>query len=65
MPRPLTAPVRLFLALLWLVSLLLGGWWLSQRLVLSGDLRKFMPAARTPAPSAALARNPSIGSAWP
>jgi predicted exporter len=49
MPRPLTAPVRLFLALLWLVSLLLGGWWLSQRLVLSGDLRKFMPEARTPA----------------
>ena len=49
MPRPLTAPVRLSLALLWLASLLLGGWWLSQRLVLSGDLRKFMPEARTPA----------------
>ena len=49
MPRPLTAPVRLSLALLWLALLLLGGWWLSQRLVLSGDLRKFMPEARTPA----------------
>ncbi|HET7126912.1 MAG TPA: hypothetical protein VFI26_07460, partial [Lysobacter sp.] len=49
MPRPLTAPVRLSLALLWLALLLLGGWWLSQRLALSGDLRKFMPAARTPA----------------
>lgn len=49
MPRPLKAPVRLSLALLWLASLLLGGWWLSQRLVLSGDLRKFMPEARTPA----------------
>ena len=49
MPRPLTAPARLSLALLWLALLLLGGWWLSQRLVLSGDLRKFMPEARTPA----------------
>src|SRR5690348_293106 len=49
MPRPLTAPVRLTLALSWLALLLLGGWWLSQRLVLSGDLRKFMPEARTPA----------------
>lgn len=49
MPRPLTSPVRLALALLWLALLLLGGWWLSQRLALSGDLRKFMPAARTPA----------------
>ena len=49
MPRPLTAPVRLALALLWMALLLLGGWWLSQRLTLSGDLRKFMPEARTPA----------------
>jgi len=49
MPRPLTAPVRLSLALLWLALLLFGGWWLSQRLALSGDLRKFMPEARTPA----------------
>ena len=49
MPPPLTAPVRLSLALLWLALLLFAGWWLSQRLVLSGDLRKFMPAARTPA----------------
>jgi predicted exporter len=49
MPRPLTSPVRLSLALLWLASLLLGGWWLSRNLALSGDLRKFMPEARTPA----------------
>ncbi|MFT3897360.1 MAG: MMPL family transporter [Thermomonas sp.] len=49
MPRPLTAPVRLSFALLWLALLLLGGCWLSQRLALSGDLRKFMPEARTPA----------------
>lgn len=49
MPRPLTSPFRLALALLWLALLLFGGWWLSQRLALSGDLRKFMPEARTPA----------------
>jgi predicted exporter len=49
MPSSLTAPVRLSLALLWLGLLLLGGWWLSQQLQLSGDLRKFMPEARTPA----------------
>ena len=49
MPPSLTAPVRLALALLWLALLLLGGWWLSRNLALSGDLRKFMPEARTPA----------------
>jgi predicted exporter len=40
---------RLALALLWLVLLLIAGWWIGQRLHLSGDLRKFMPAAETPA----------------
>ena len=45
----LTARSRLALALLWLVLLALAGWAISQRLQLSGDLRKFMPAAETPA----------------
>ena len=40
---------RVSLALVWLALLLLSGWWSSQQLQLSGDLRKFMPAARTPA----------------
>ena len=40
---------RVSLALVWLALLLLSGWWISQQLQLSGDLRKFMPAARTPA----------------
>lgn len=40
---------RLSLALAWLALLLVGGWWISQQLQLTGDLRKFMPAARTPA----------------
>jgi predicted exporter len=35
--------------LLWLALLVLAGWMVSQRLELSGDLRKFMPEARTPA----------------
>lgn len=39
---------RLALALLWLALLVLGGWWTSQHLQLTGDLRKFMPVARTP-----------------
>ena len=43
------ARTRLLLALAWLALLLLGGWALSGRLQLSGDLRKFMPEARTPA----------------
>ncbi len=29
--------------------LLVGGWWIGQHLQLSGDLRKFMPSAQTPA----------------
>ncbi|QOW24645.1 MMPL family transporter [Lysobacter sp. H23M47] len=40
---------RLSLALVWLALLLVGGWWISQQLQLTGDLRKFMPEARTPA----------------
>ena len=45
----LTARRRLALALLWLALLAVAGWAISQRLQLSGDLRKFMPAAETPA----------------
>ena len=45
----LTARRRLALALLWLALLALAGWAIGQRLQLSGDLRKFMPAAETPA----------------
>jgi predicted exporter len=40
---------RLLLALLWLALLAIVGWAISQRLELSGDLRKFMPSAETPA----------------
>src|SRR6188768_3465484 len=45
----LTARSRIALALLWLALLAVAGWAISQRLQLSGDLRKFMPAAETPA----------------
>ena len=45
----LSPPRRIALALLWLAVLALAGWAISQRLQLSGDLRKFMPAAETPA----------------
>jgi predicted exporter len=59
MPEPLpsqpVSPDRIFststriaLALCWLALLVVGGWLVSQHLQLSGDLRKFMPAARTP-----------------
>ncbi len=40
--------LRMTLALVWLALLLVSGWWISQQLQLTGDLRKFMPAARTP-----------------
>jgi predicted exporter len=40
---------RLLLALLWMALLAIAGWAISQRLQLSGDLRKFMPEAQTPA----------------
>lgn len=43
-----SAPIRLAIALCWLALLVAGGWLVAQRLQLSGDLRKFMPAARTP-----------------
>ena len=46
--RILSAPTRLLLALCWLALLAVGGWLVSQHLQLSGDLRKFMPSARTP-----------------
>jgi len=41
--------IRVALALLWLAALLVVGWAIGQRLDLSGDLRKFMPSAQTPA----------------
>ena len=37
------------MALLWLALLAVAGFWLSETLKVSGDLRKFMPAPRTPA----------------
>ncbi|MCC5086513.1 MMPL family transporter [Xanthomonas campestris] len=40
---------RIGLALLWLALLAVVGFWLSETLKVSGDLRKFMPAPRTPA----------------
>jgi predicted exporter len=46
--RLFSASTRLLLALCWLALLVVGGWLVSQHLQLSGDLRKFMPAARTP-----------------
>lgn len=45
----MTARARLALALLWLALLAVAGWAIAQRLQLSGDLRKFMPSAETPA----------------
>ncbi|MCM2336213.1 MAG: hypothetical protein NDI66_05465, partial [Pseudomonas sp.] len=45
----LGARSRLLLALAWLAALLVAGVLLGQRLSLSGDLRSFMPSARTPA----------------
>lgn len=47
--RLLSARTRIALALAWLALLALGGWAISQHLQVSGDLRKFMPAAETPA----------------
>jgi len=44
--RPAT---RLALALLWLAALAVAGWWISGSLQMSGDLRRFMPSAQTPA----------------
>ncbi len=38
---------RTALALVWLALLAIAGWAISQRLELSGDLRKFMPSLDT------------------
>ncbi|MCC5069027.1 hypothetical protein [Xanthomonas campestris] len=40
----LNANRRIRLALLWLALLAVAGFWLSETLKVSGDLRKFMPA---------------------
>lgn len=45
----MTATARTALALLWLIVLIGAAFFVSQRLELSGDLRKFMPSAQTPA----------------
>ncbi len=45
----MTATRRTALALVWLVVLIGAGFAISQRLQVSGDLRKFMPSAETPA----------------
>ncbi|OBR73976.1 hypothetical protein A7D01_04780, partial [Xanthomonas arboricola] len=55
----LNANRRIGLALLWLALLAVAGFWLSETLKVTGDLRKFMPArsnAKAPAqPDAARA----------
>ena len=45
----MTSRRRLALALLWLAALLAAGGWIARTLELSGDLRRFMPAAQTQA----------------
>jgi predicted exporter len=45
----LTPRRRIVFALVWLAVLAGAAWWLSATLQVSGDLRKFMPQARTPA----------------
>lgn len=45
----MNATARTALALLWLIVLVAAGFFVSQRLELSGDLRRFMPSAQTPA----------------
>lgn len=47
--KPLSAAQRVALALVWLALLVGIGVWQSKHLQLSGDLRKFMPSAQTPA----------------
>ena len=47
--KPLSSLQRTALALLWLAVIAIAGWAIGQRLQLSGDLRKFMPSAQTPA----------------
>jgi len=45
----MSAGRRIALALAWLALLALAGAWVGERLQVGGDLRKFMPAPRTPA----------------
>ncbi|RDZ26811.1 MMPL family transporter [Lysobacter silvisoli] len=45
----MTPARRIALALLWLAALAAAGWAIGQHLQLSGDLRRFMPSAQTPA----------------
>jgi predicted exporter len=45
----MTSNRRIAAALLWLGLLALAGWLIGSRIELTGDLRKFMPAAQTPA----------------
>lgn len=45
----LSARQRIGLAIGWLLLLLAAGMWLAERMQVSGDLRKFMPDAKTPA----------------
>ncbi|WP_225765753.1 MMPL family transporter [Stenotrophomonas sp. Marseille-Q4652] len=45
----MSARQRTGLALAWLLLLLVAGAWISSRIGVSGDLRKFMPDAQTPA----------------
>jgi predicted exporter len=45
----LSSTQRISLAIVWLLLLALVGWAISSRLQVSGDLRKFMPDAQTPA----------------
>jgi predicted exporter len=66
--KPFAARTRIALALLWLALLAVAGWAISQRLELSGDLRKFMPARVAPADrdhlhAARAADDPCMGSA--
>ncbi|MBD1473089.1 hypothetical protein GUH21_17760 [Xanthomonas citri pv. citri] len=46
MSLKLNANRRIGLALLWLALLAVAGFWLSETLKVTGDLRKFMPALR-------------------
>ncbi|AJQ89432.1 hypothetical protein ACQR5V_06435 [Xanthomonas oryzae pv. oryzicola] len=46
MALELNANRRIGLALLWLALLAVAGFWLSETLKVTGDLRKFMPALR-------------------
>ncbi len=45
----LTSRQRIGLAIAWLLLLALAGAWIGERMQVSGDLRKFMPDAQTPA----------------